>query len=229
MKHTHLLLIFLITSCASAPILQDFSYQDGQETRIENRVILDEDFDLVWNRLVGNLSKTFYVINNIDKESRLINVSFNLNDKLSDYVDCGKTSRSFQLGDLNEVITYKVANSSNYFTESNVPPNPNITYLKMYRDTSLEGRANIYVAPETTGETTVMINNRYVVSIKTSFDTYLYAVLYKRHIEQNQFGRRLNNPQPDPVSFNTNSVSTGDITCASTGKFESDILKLART
>ena len=129
----------------------------------------------------------------------------------------------------NEVITYKVANSSSYFTESNVPPNPNITYLKIYRDTSLEGRANIYVAPETTGETTVMINNRYVVSVKISFDTYLYAVLYNRHIEQNQFGRRLDNPQPDPVSFNTNSVSTGDITCSSTGKFESDILKLART
>tara|TARA_B100001964_G_C14058053_1_gene520098 strand:- start:156 stop:842 length:687 start_codon:yes stop_codon:yes gene_type:complete len=228
MKHAHLLIIFLITSCASAPILQELTYEDGQETKIENRIILDEDFDLVWNRLVGNLSKTFYVINNIDKESRLINVSFNLNDKLSDYVDCGKSSRSFQLGDLRQDITYKVADSSNYFSESNVSPNPNITYLKVYRDTSLEGRANIFVAPES-GKTTVMINNRYVVSVKTSFDTLLYAVLYKRHMEQNQFGRRLLNPQPDPISFNTNTTSNADIKCSSTGKFETDILKLARS
>ena len=221
-------LLFVLASCASAPLLQDYSYQGGQDSKIKNRIILDEDFDLIWNRLVGNLSKTFYVINNIDKESRLINVSFNLNDQLSDYVDCGETIRSFQLGELKEDISYKVSDSSNFLTESNAPPNPNVTYLRMFRDTALEGRANIYVAPESDGKTTVMINNRYVFSVKLSFDTFVYASLYKQHIEQKQFGRRPNDIQPDPLSFNTNIASEGDLECSATGKFESDLLKLAK-
>ena len=230
MNYRYLALVLFLASCASAPVLQDFSYQAGSLKKIENRIQLDEDFDIVWDRLVGNLSKTFYVINNIDKESRLLNVSFSLNNKLSDYIDCGESTRSFELGELSENITYKVADSSNYLSESTSPPNPNVTYHRAFRDTSLEGRANIYIAPESNGKTTVMINNRYIMSVKVTYDTYVYAVLYKQHIEQKQIGRRVAQIQPDPVSFNTNTTSEeidGGFRCASTGKFETDILKLA--
>ena len=69
---------------------------------------------------------------NIDKESRLINVSFNMNDQLSNYVDCGTSKREFQLADFADSVIYEVANSSSYFTTSTAPPNPNVSYHKVF-------------------------------------------------------------------------------------------------
>ena len=44
-----------------------------------NEVVLPENFEVVWKRLVKNLSADFFVINNIEKASRLINISFSAN------------------------------------------------------------------------------------------------------------------------------------------------------
>lgn len=59
------------------------------------------------------LAKSFFVVNNIEKESRLINVSFST-ETPEKYINCGRTTRTFKLGD--EVLTtsYDVAADSSY-------------------------------------------------------------------------------------------------------------------
>ena len=174
-------LLILVASCAIAPPINDLNYEKNTFTQINNQKVVEDSFDNVWDRLVSGLSRTFYVINNIDKESRLINVSFNMNDQLSNYVDCGTSKREFQLVDFADSVIYEVANSSSYFTTSTAPPNPNVSYHKVFRNTSLEGRANVYIAPSEKG-TTIMVNTRYVFNVKVTFEgdnPELHFFLYK--------------------------------------------------
>lgn len=130
-------------------------------TQVKNSGLINQPFDAVWDQLVRELSSDFFVINNIDKNSRLINVSFSSTHP-SDLIDCGRTTRSFKnlRGDQN--ITYDTAGSATYA----LTDNRGIAY-HVARSTKLEGRANIYVAPDSNG-TTVSINAKYVLDITQS-------------------------------------------------------------
>jgi len=71
----------------------------------------------VWDKLVKNMATSFFVINNIDKESRIINLSFS-SDKPQDCIDCGRTRRTYfdgkitetyEYGTVDSIATYKIA------------------------------------------------------------------------------------------------------------------------
>src|SRR6266513_940375 len=76
-----------------------------------SETLVNEPFDAVWDRLVGRLATGFFVINNIDKASRLINVSYS-SDAPGDFVDCGRSTRQFSFKDESQTYTYQVADSS---------------------------------------------------------------------------------------------------------------------
>jgi hypothetical protein len=225
--------LIFIGSCASVSMpLSTINYSPPLENYIENKVIINAPFDETWDKLVSGLSETFYVINNIDKESRLLNVSFSVKDKPSLYTDCGITARTFDfVGDIRK-FRYEVADSSTYFWHSDTPPNPNIFYVEAFRDTSLSGRSNIYVAPNDENTTTVSVNVRYSHLTKLSWDSYLYAVLYRTHDKITSAGRQYQ-PDLESVDFNTNSPLPANAPedrylCVPTGKFENDIIDIVR-
>src|SRR3546814_8710634 len=60
---------------------------------LTNSRTVNAGFEETWDRLVRNLSSEFFVINNIEKASRIINVSFQT-DAPERYVDCGVTHRT---------------------------------------------------------------------------------------------------------------------------------------
>jgi hypothetical protein len=64
-KYNTLLLCFalLLSGCATSSL----SYNKPYEEIIENSVVVNEKFEIVWDRLVKNLSSDFFVINNIEK------------------------------------------------------------------------------------------------------------------------------------------------------------------
>ena len=74
-KTLTLILILILGGCATSSI----NYTPPEITKIDNQVTIDEDFEIVWDRLVKNLASDFFVINNIEKSSRIINVSFSTN------------------------------------------------------------------------------------------------------------------------------------------------------
>ncbi len=228
MKYLSFFAIFLITSCASTPAYYSLDYSQPELITIENEKVVVSDFDKVWDDLVADLSKTFYVINNIDKQSRLLNVSFRITDSISDYVDCGISDKKFSLASKQLDSRYKVADASSYFYSAEVQTNiPNTIYFEVFRQPSLEGRANIYVAPSEQG-TKVSVNTRYTWIFRAEYDTYLYMPLYDSHTKQSSYGRRQDTSYSEPISFNTNQRGgrQSDVLCVSTGKFENEILKL---
>jgi len=103
----------MITGCAT-PGTSTFNYAPPQNsTKIQNEVIVSKPFEVVWDSLVRELAKSFYVINNIDKQSRIINVSFST-DTPEAYVDRGITTRTYSRGDERQTYKYNLASASTY-------------------------------------------------------------------------------------------------------------------
>ena len=176
------------------------------------------------------LSKSFYVINNIDKESRIINISFSSNSP-SEYVDCGKTHRTYTQGDKTETYDYDVAGPAAFKVATVRQEHPAFAnYVSIRREPVLDGRSNVYVAPDEkdNAKTIVTVNTRYILTIKVKGEAFA------QHANGNVFSRGRLPEETMTVTFNTNKSGQSDIgdgskmTCFAKGKLEKDILDMTR-
>jgi hypothetical protein len=217
----------MITGCAT-PGTSTLDYTPPQNpTKIQNELIVSKPFETIWDSFVRELAKSFYVINNIDKQSRIINVSFST-DTPETYVDCGITTRTYARGAETHTYKYNLASASTYKLAGVNNQLPQTAVLSRYP--SLEGRANIYVAPE--GENTrVSVNIRYVLSVKVQ-GTYTTENRYGAPIQSGTISA-----QTSTITLNTNQPATAhwgtpqqplDPTCQSLGRLEKDILELTQ-
>lgn len=223
------IILSLIVGCATVGVAT-FAHEDPTPVEAENEVFVPIPFEQAWDRLVMKLATQFYVINNIDKASRLINVSFS-GDRPELFVTGGTTTREFRRNDNVERFTYDPAASSRYKTGWKWGEYKNLPATgTFYRETSLEGRANIYVAPDANG-TRLTVNCRYVLTVKVT-GTYVAEDAFGTPVESGAIPS-----SSATASFNTNApakVNWGTpaepswATFRSTGKFEKDILALLR-
>ncbi len=191
-----------LTGCATSTT----NYAPPIAKTVQNNRQINQSFETVWDRLVKQLSSDFFVINNIDKNSRLINLSFS-SQRPSDFVDCGRTSRTFKNARGDQNYTYNTADSSQ-FTSTNTEGHA----FNVRRTAKLEGRTNIYVAPEGIG-TLVSVNTKYVVNVTMS------AI---------GFDGRNGGTENFTFDFSTKQPFTdGQISCMALGVIESKILGLA--
>jgi len=176
------------------------------------------------------LAKSFYVINNIDKESRIINVSFS-SQKADDYVDCGRTQRTFKEGDVNESFNYAVAARSTFKVAAARQEHPAFSnYFLVTREPQLEGRANIYIAPSSSdpNRTTISVNTRYILTVKVRGEGFA------KHISGNVQTRGRSPEETFTHTFNTANSSSTDagggvnVVCFAKGTLEREILGLFR-
>ncbi len=223
--------LFALSSCATVGN-NSVSYIEPPSDGLPNNTeVIDQPFNAVWDKLVGELSSSFFVINNIDKESRLINISF-ISKEPEKYIDCGVTKRRFSFGKENRDYSYKVSESSSYKYAGKWGVYQNLpSIFDIHRNTSLEGRINIYVAPVSGDKTKVSVNIRYILTSKVTGTATGY----------NAFGQFVRKdtlpPSSHTCSFNTKEVShenwgTDDnpayVTCVSAGTLERKLLKMAQ-
>ncbi len=222
----------LLGGCATQGVNSQ-QHERMSVTKVNNELQVPRAQSEVWDTLVKELSKSFYVINNIDKESRIINVSFSSNSP-EEYVDCGITHRTYTQGDKNETYDYETAASSQFKAATARQPMKQFAYyVVVRRETSLDGRSNIYVAPseKDKNSTTITVNTRYVFNLKVRGDIFA----------QNVAGKIISvNRLPEETStamFNTNQPGSfrshgpaGDemIMCGSKGKLEAEILGMIK-
>lgn len=195
-----LVAVLVVSGCATSTQ----NYTPPKVTSIVNSKHVSQPFDATWDNLVRQLSSDFFVINNIDKNSRLINISFS-SQKPSDFVDCGSSVRTFKNARGEQRYEYLSADSSTYPIVFNNGIGANIR-----RTTKLEGRTNIYAAPEGSG-TIVTVNTKYVVNLQmnsTSFDGS---------------ATRSENFTWD---FSTKQGQSGEVQCYANGAIERRILSL---
>src|SRR3546814_8027348 len=65
--------ILLTAGCAAQA---DLNYRKPTQPSLTNSRTVNAGFEETWDRLVRNLASEFFVINNIEKASRIINVTF---------------------------------------------------------------------------------------------------------------------------------------------------------
>ena len=193
----------LLAGCATSTT----NYTPPAEPKIVNTKFVNKPFEAVWDSLVKELSGDFFVINNIDKNSRLINISFT-SQRPSEFVDCGVTSRTFTNARGDQNYTYKTADSSNFVSTNNQGH-----AFSVRRNSRLEGRTNIYVTPEGSG-TNITVNTKYVISLTMSATA----------IDGRPAGTE--NFIFDPST--KQSFSNGNVTCAAIGAIEERILRAAQ-
>jgi len=222
--------LFLFSGCTKLGT-NSLKYEKPLSTNLpNNNKIINKPFDKVWDNLVSELATSFFVINNIDKESRIINISFHSNTP-NQFVDCGKTTRNFSFNKQTETYSYDTAESSSFKHAGKWGPYQNLpSVLDLNRKVSLDGRINIYIAPLDENTTKISVNVKYILLINLSGTFTGY----------NAFGEvsQQNTPVPysHTCSFNTNEISTENwsieanpsyTTCLSKGVLEKKLLNMA--
>ena len=149
------------------------------------------------------MGSTFFVKNNLDKESGFINVSYTGNPER--YINCGTINSYVKnaRGERNYIFPASTA-----YKEYESMINGNLLFYK--RKMNLDGRANIIVQEISATQSLVSVNTKYVVTK----DIEIYDTQNRNH--------HMN----DTISFITNGSGTftnGGTICYPTGQFEREI------
>lgn len=212
---TRIVAVLALAACASSTHL----YTPPGKQSVSTEKLIGKPFSEAWDSYVSKLSEDFFVINNISKESRIINVSISANTP-SDYVDCGQTARTLEHPRGNKSFNYVVADSSTF---EHAVEGTNLVD-QVVRDTDIQGRVNVFMAPQ--GKQTLLrVNVKYVWTAKISISGMrttggLFASVVPYH-------------RTDSVSLGFSSTKDGKkhsggeiITCRSKGILEDRLLNL---
>jgi hypothetical protein len=165
--------------------------------------------DVVWSALIPKLGQTFYVINNLDKASGLINVSYSGDPEK--YVDCGQIHSSVKNARGESRWDFAAAKGQqDYMTTDG-------SHIFAFdRRMALEGRINVILEEVSTDSTRITVNTRYA--------------LRKTILARNAVGGASTGSKDDSVTFSSGGSATfpggSPTTCAATGELESQLLAL---
>ena len=210
-----LLLIVLASGCAG-----HMNYRPPKSIApLSNSIEILKSKDEVWKILVPALGKNFFVINNLDKESGLINISYSGDPEK--YVDCGYIE-SYVKNARGERTYNFSASSANQNYEVMDMAHGGLFFVN--RKMNLEGRMNLIVEEISPDKTRVTADAKYIL-------TKSGTVRNVQNIERSF---------SDTISFNSNQSArfpgngdqisgNGDQTrtlCQANGKFENEVLLL---
>jgi len=171
----------------------------------KNSITVDKSKEEVWKEIVPALGKTFFVINNLDKESGFINISYSGDPEK--YVDCGKIHS--YVSNLAGTRTYDFPASKAYqqYEELN-----NAGLFSIVRTMELEGRMNIIIEELETNKTRVTVNTKYILTRK--------ADITNPQGTQSRLNDTVNFNSGQQVNFPQGTV------CQCNGNFEEEVLSL---
>lgn len=221
--------VLLLSGCAASGVNSGYTadYEAPTKNDFRNSIVIDESSEVVWDRLVEKLSTSFFSINNIEKASRLINVSISSSSP-EKYIDCGTTFRTNSFAGQTNEYRYLTAGSAQYTYSDKHPQNAMLSInATANRETSLDGRVNIYLAPEGSG-TKVSVNAIYnldvdVSGVQTVYNAFGGAVASQNYNTPFNGWANFTTSTPD-----TETINSEGIICVSQGVLEGQILDMAK-
>lgn len=195
-------LSFAIVSCTSVTSYVTPSQNDYEISRTFN-VGKDE----LWSQIVPAIAMEFFVINNLDKESGLINVSYDGSPE--EFIDCGTIS----IEGPNEKFSVVFKGETPFIEYALFTP---LAAIQVSRSISLQGRINLIVEEASPDKTTVTANVRYIV---------------RRHGTNLTIGSNKVTSFDNTMSFNSNGRGVFAISgtvCRGTGALEKLLLDTAK-
>jgi hypothetical protein len=210
--------IYLLTLSALLPInilgcSTSRNYTPPLEVKESTTVILRDPFEAAWTKSVRALGGSFFVMNNVVKDSKIINLSYSGDPEK--YVDCGHLALNVNEGTGTTTYQFPEARRSVQFKLAR-----GFSTSAVDRQMSLEARINILFEELNKHETGVKVVVRYMVT-RTGTQTVT------DHINN----RTSTLPLP-PLSFSFNTggsdSATGEtpLTCRPTGEMERALIDL---
>lgn len=149
------LLVSGLVGCAGKV---DYIRPTAQLAPGQNTKLIQKPRDVVWATSVPALSKQFFVINNLDKSSGLINLSYSGNPEK--YIDCGRITSFVKNAQGERTYDFAGAKAQQNYEVMN----PGVGLFFLDRRISLEGRVNLIFEEVDATTTRVTANTRYVVN-----------------------------------------------------------------
>ncbi len=204
------LVIAIASSIAACAGKVDYVRPTTHLAAASNVKTIDRPREAVWNTSIPELGKQFFVINNLDKSSGLMNLSYAGDPER--YIDCGRITSYVKNARGERTYDFSGAKAQ----QSYEIMNPSVGLFYLDRRMNLEGRVNLIFEEVSPSATRVTANTRYVVT--------------RTQIIQ---GANNNVPQTkiDTISFNSGAgasfpaAAQGQVAeCVSTGTLEREIL-----
>lgn len=175
-----------------------------------NYRVIDKPREVVWNASVPELEKQFFVINNLDKSSGLISITYSGDPEK--FIDCGNITsyvknmqgeRTYDFPGARAQETYELMNGGGLF--------------HIDRKMSVEGRVNLVFEEINPNQTKVMANTYYVV---------------QKDVTARRADNNFSQSWSDSISFNTGGSSSfrndgnsaAETVCMANGELEREIL-----
>lgn len=173
-----------------------------------NSRVVAKPRDQVWATAVPELGRRFFTINNLDKASGLINVSYSGDPEA--YVDCGRVHSMVKNARGERTYDFPASRERQQYEVMDMQRG---LLLMFDRRMALEGRINLVFEEVSPNETRVTANTRYVVTRSQTFRT--------------PDGR--SGSASDTATFNTGGTGTmgsaeNSINCRATGALEAQLL-----
>ena len=195
---------FAIVGCMSSPPKYT---QPNHYDHYDTSVVINKSMDNIWKTLVVNLGTSFFVINNMEKDSGFINLSYSGDP--CNYIDCGFINSKFKNLSGDQSANFPACKSSQQYVVSD---GFNTAWLN--RTMSLEGRINLTVIELDPNKTRVNVNVKYIVTRTYSGDTSGGKYVHGKN----------------SCSFGSNGVGvipgSKGTTCKANGNLEKEILNL---
>lgn len=169
-----------------------------------NSMVIDQPRETFWRAFVPALSTQFFVINNLDKETGLINLSYGGDPQ--QFIDCGRVVVS---GLHPSEFSGALPNHKYFFQEG-------FGVKWASRQVSLDGRMNVVVQEVDPQKTSVTVNVRYVVVRHIAIGAGAYMFTNNTDSVAFNYGDYGNFGEPHPFS------------CRSNGALEKSILEIAQ-
>ena len=142
-------LALTLSSCMTA----NYTKPTHKDTKEQYTLTVQKNFDTVWSQLIQYSASTFFAIDNYEKDSGLITLSFGAS-KPSEFITGGHWVASSQA----------VNFDGDY-----------VDYMSTYNNGTLNGKMNIVVTAVSETESSVTVNARYIFTTPTKRNQYAVA------------------------------------------------------
>lgn len=180
------------------------------QPRLDNFLVVEKPFEAVWSAAVPALGKEFFIINNLDKASGFINISYAGDPEA--YIDCGRIVSYVKNARGERTYDFPGASAEQVYE---VMEAPHLYFVN--RKMAIDGRMNLVFEQMTPTRTRVTANVRYIITRSGQI----------RDVNGNA------RSDSHSISFNSGSGASfpaaqdGRATkCVATGKFERQVLSL---
>ena len=200
----------LLQGCVTA-----HQYQPPYAPPPANNVkLIDRPRDAVWASTIPAIGSQFFVINNIDKASGLMNISYTGDPQ--QYVDCGYVTVKTEGAsgpDMN--LTFPAAKGSVTYQHLQV-----MDRWQVRRNLTLDGRVNLIFEETSPTQTRVTANTRYVLNRSVNATA---AGKYPQ-----SFSDQISFSSGQSGAFEPRSSDSQRTTCIPTGAMERAVLDLVK-